>query len=149
MSDLTRMSSRTSPFLRRVLLADAATSGATGLLMMLGAGAAGELLGVPDALLRYAGLTLLPFAALVALLATRENLWRAGVWAVVVCNALWAADSVLLLLTGWIEPNELGIAFIVAQALVVAVFAELEYLGLRRSDGARRMMFPSNDSSVV
>ena len=149
MSDLTRMSSRTSPFLRRVLLADAATSGATGLLMMLGAGAAGELLGVPDALLRSAGLTLLPFAALVALLATRENLWRAGVWAVVVCNALWAADSVLLLLPGWIEPNELGIAFIVAQALVVAVFAELEYLGLRRSDGARRMMFPSNDSSVV
>ncbi|HTR58376.1 MAG TPA: hypothetical protein VMM27_09385 [Casimicrobiaceae bacterium] len=149
MSDLTRMSSRTSPFLRRVLLADAATSGATGLLMMLGAGAAGELLAVPDALLRYAGLTLLPFAALVALLATRENLWRAGVWAVVVCNALWAADCVLLLLTGWIEPNELGIAFIVAQALVVAVFAELEYLGLRRSDGARRMMFPSNDSSVV
>ena len=149
MSDLTRMSSRTSPFLRRVLLADAATSGATGLLMMLGAGAAGELLAVPVALLRYAGLTLLPFAALVAVLATRENLWRAGVWAVVVCNALWAADSVLLLLTGWIEPNELGIAFIVAQALVVAVFAELEYLGLRRSDGARRMMFPSNDSSVV
>ena len=149
MSDLTRMSSRTSPFLRRVLLADAATSGATGLLMMLGAAAAGELLGIPDALVRYAGLTLLPFAALVALLATRENLWRAGVWAVVVCNALWAADSVLLLLTGWIEPNELGIAFIVAQALVVAVFAELEYLGLRRCDGARRMMFPSNDSSVV
>ena len=149
MSDLTRMSSRTSPFLPRVLLADAATSGATGLLMMLGAGAAGELLGIPDALLRYAGFTLLPFALLVAYLATRESVWRPAVWAVVAANALWAADSVLLLLTGWIEPNELGIAFIVGQALVVAAFAELEYLGLRRSQAARGLLFPSNDSSAV
>ena len=149
MSNLTNTPSRTSPFLRRVLLADAVTSGATGLLMMLGASLLAELLGMPAALLDYAGLVLLPFAALVAYLATRESLWRPAVWAVIACNALWAADSVLLLLTGWIEANKLGVAFVIAQALVVAVFAELEYVGLRRSDGARRLMFQSNDSSAA
>jgi len=149
MSTLAKTRSSTSPFLRRVLLADAATSGATGLLMMACAGPLEELLGLPDALLHDAGLALLPFAMLVAYLATRESQWRPAVWAVIGSNALWAIDSVLLLLTGWIEPNKLGIAFVIAQALVVAILAQLEYLGLRRSDGARRLMFPSNDSSAV
>jgi hypothetical protein len=125
--------SDTSSFLRRVLLADAAASAATGLLMMLGAGLLEQLFGMPKALLHYAGISLLPFAALVAYLATRGSLSRTGVWAVVICNALWAADSILLLLSGWVEPTRLGHAFVIAQALVVAVFAELEYFGLRRT----------------
>jgi hypothetical protein len=128
--------SRPTPFLRRVLLADAATSGATGLLMILGADLLQSLFGVPEALLRYAGLILLPFAALLVYLATRERVRPPVVWAVIVCNTLWAADSILLLLTGWISPTALGYAFIIVQALVVAIFAELEYLGLRRSTAA-------------
>lgn len=123
-----------SPFyLRRVLLADAATSGATGLLMALGAGVLEPWLGVPAMLLDYAGLSLLPFAALVAYLATRENMPRSAVWVVVACNALWAVDSIVLLLSGWIDPTGLGRAFVIAQAVVVALFAELEYFGLRKS----------------
>ena len=125
--------SNISPFLRRVLLADAAISGATGLLVMLGAGFLHEFLGLPAALLRYAGLSLIPFAALVAYLATRESLRRPAVRVVIACNALWAADSVLLLLTGWIDPTRLGYTFIIFQALVVAIFAEAQYFGLRRS----------------
>lgn len=128
--------SNTSPFLRRVLLADAATSGASGLLMTLGAGFLEDLLGVPAALLRYAGLSLLPFAALVAYLATRQSPPRAAVWAVIVLNALWAVDSILLLAGGWVGPTALGYTFVVAQALVVAGFAEAQYVGLRRSPAA-------------
>ena len=126
-------SSPTSTFLRRALLADAAVSGATGLLMLLAAEPLADLLRLPAALLRYAGLVLLPFAAFVAWLATREGAApRPLVWAVIATNALWAVDSVVLLLTGWIAPNGLGVAFVIAQALVVAAFAELQYLGLRR-----------------
>jgi hypothetical protein len=128
--------SGTSSFLRRVLLADAAISGATGLLMTFGSGLFENLLEVPAALLHYAGLSLLPFAALVVYIGTRENLTRPAVWAVIVLNALWAADSILLLVSGWVAPTGLGYAFIVAQAVVVAIFAELQYVGLRRSAAA-------------
>jgi hypothetical protein len=122
-----------SPFLRRALLADALISGATGLLMLIGANVLASLLGLPEALLRYAGLVLLPYAALVAYVATREQLRRWAVWAVIVANAIWAVDSIILLLSGWLTPNALGYAFIIFQALIVAAFAEIQYFGLRRS----------------
>jgi hypothetical protein len=123
--------SQPSSFLRLALLADATVSGVTGLAMMLGAGVVDGLLGVPGELLRYAGLSLLPFAALVAFLATRESLSRPAAWAVVAYNALWAVDSIVLLASGWIAPTALGYAFIAFQALVVAIFAKLQYIGLR------------------
>jgi hypothetical protein len=124
---------RISPFLRRVLLADAMTCLAAGFLTLFGASFLDALLGVPPALLRYAGASLLPFAALLVYLGTREYSSRALIWAVVAWNAVWAFDSIALLFTGWIAPTGLGIAFISAQALAVALFAELEYAGLRRS----------------
>jgi hypothetical protein len=120
-------------FLRRILLADAAASGATGLLMALGASLLESLLQIPAALLQSAGIVLLPFAALVAWLATRQQPSRGAVWAVIICNALWTLDSFYVAFSGWISPNTLGQAFIVAQAVVVAVFAELEYFALRKS----------------
>jgi len=124
---------RTSTFLRWVLFADAATCVATGLLMMLGSGVLEQFLGLPAGLSRYAGVSLLPFAALLVYLATRENLSPPVVWAVIVLNALWTVDSILLLLSGWIEPTGLGSAFVIFQAFGVAIFAALEYLGLRKS----------------
>lgn len=118
--------------LRYAILADALVSGAAGLLMLLGADLLAGLLGLPVTLLRYAGLSLLPFAALVAWLGARAHPPRAAVWAVVAYNVLWAVDSILLLLTGWVSPTALGYAFVVAQAIAVALFAELQYLGMRR-----------------
>jgi hypothetical protein len=124
---------RTSTFLRWVLFADAATCVATGLLLTLGSGSLGEHLGLPAGLLRYSGISLFPFAALLVYLATRETLSSPVVWTVIVLNALWAIDSILLLLTGWVAPTEIGRTFVVAQALGVAMFAILEYFGLKRS----------------
>jgi hypothetical protein len=124
---------RPSVFLQRVLAADAATCVATGLLMLFGAGALEPWLGIPPTLMRYAGASLLPIAAFFAYVATRESSPRVLVWAVIAGNAAWSFDSIALLFTGWIAPTALGIAFIMAQALVVALFAELEYVGLRRS----------------
>ncbi|MBA3694294.1 MAG: hypothetical protein H0W77_12795 [Acidobacteria bacterium] len=122
-----------SSFLRWVLLADAATCIATGLLMTFGAGLLEQFLGLPPELMRYAGICLLPFAAFIVYLATRENLSTPTLWAVIILNALWTADSFLLLLSGWIEPTTFGYIFVVFQAFGVAVFAALEYFGLRQS----------------
>ena len=122
-----------SPLLRKALLADALLSGITGLALLLAAGPLATLEGLPVGLLRWSGFILIPFAAFVAWLGTRERVQRPLVFAVVACNALWALDSVLLLVTGWVEPTILGEVFVLGQAAVVAVLAELEFTGLRRS----------------
>jgi hypothetical protein len=119
-------------FLRRVLILDAVASGATGLLMLLGAGLLEQWLNLPAALLRYAGISLLPFAAIVAWLGLRASLSRAGVWAVIALNVLWVVDSAALLVSGWVDPALLGYVFVIFQAAVVAVLAELEFIGLRQ-----------------
>ena len=121
-----------SPFLRYALVGDALASGATGLLLVLGAGALTGLLGLPEALMRAAGLILLPYAAVVALLGTRATMSRRAVWAVIAVNGVWVADSLILLASGWVAPTGVGYAFVLAQALAVLV-AETQYLGLRRA----------------
>jgi hypothetical protein len=122
-----------SHFLNRVLLADATISGVTGLLMTIFAESLHRLLGVPEPLLRYAGISLLPFAAVLIYLANRKNLSRAVVWVIIAGNALWAIDSIILLFTNWVAPTTLGYTFIIAQALIVGIFAEAQYVGLKRS----------------
>ena len=126
------MSDSVSTFLRRVLALDAVTSGAMGALLVLAQTPLSSLLGLSSSLLFWAGLSLLPFAAFVGWLATRELPPRAGVWAVVLVNALWVIDSFVLLATGWPDLTLLGKLFVVFQAVAVAVFAELQFFGLRR-----------------
>lgn len=128
--------SRSSIFLRRVLLADAATCAAAGLLMVLRTSQLEHALGLPAALSRYAGISLLPVAAYLVYLARRAQLSRSAVLIVIGLNALWAVDSILLLLSGWIEPTASGYGFVIVQAVGVAMFAGLEYFGLRRSTTA-------------
>jgi hypothetical protein len=122
-----------STFLRRVLLVDAATCFAMGLLLLLAAGVLATLLALPGALLQYAGLSLLPNAAFMAWIATRSSLSRVGVWIVIGGNALWVVGSVALLVAGWVSPSLLGHVFVITQAATVALLAEMEYVGLRKA----------------
>jgi hypothetical protein len=131
----THVTSFTTPssLLRKTLLADAVLSGITGLVLALAAVPLATPFGLAVGLLRGSGIILIPFAAFVARLGTQARLQRPLVFAVVACNALWALDSVLLLVTGWVEPTILGEVFVIGQAVLVAVLAELELVGLRRS----------------
>jgi hypothetical protein len=124
---------RQNTFLRYALLADAVASGATGLLMIAGAGLLEGLLGLPTALMREAGLVLVPYVAFVAYVGTREAISRPAVQAIIAMNVLWVVGSVLVLVGGFVSPTVLGYAFVIAQAVVVGVFAELQFIGLRRS----------------
>jgi len=63
--------------------------------------------------------------------ALRQRLSRAGAGLVVAGNAAWVAGSVALLVAA--APTGLGYAFVIAQALAVALLAELEFIGLRRT----------------
>jgi hypothetical protein len=125
---------RQNTFLRYALLADAVASGATGLLMIAGAGLLEGLLGLPVALMREAGLVLVPYVAFVAWVGTRAEISRPAVQAVIVMNALWVVGSVVVLAGGFVAPTVLGYAFVIVQAVVVGVLAELQFIGLRRRD---------------
>ena len=122
-----------STFLRRALLADAVFSGVAALGFTFGASAFATLFNLPEALLRETGLFLIAYAALVGWLASRASVAKALVLLVVVGNAAWTVGSVALLLSGAVSPNIAGEIMVVAQAIATGVFAELQYVGLRRS----------------
>jgi len=124
-----------SLLLRRALLADAIFSGTAAVVLTLGTGALAPLLSLPDALLRETGLFLILYAAFVGWLGTRQMMPKALVWLVVVGNAVWTLASIALLFSDLVAPNLLGEVFVVAQAIATGVFAELQYVGLRRSSG--------------
>jgi hypothetical protein len=83
--------------------------------------------------MREAGLLLVPYVALVAFVGTRETISRPAVHAIIVLNVLWVAASIGLLMGGSVAPTALGTAFVIAQAVAVGVFAELQFVGLRRT----------------
>jgi hypothetical protein len=121
---------RSSFSLRNVLFTDALTCLACGLLMLLGAGPLAALLHIPQGLLFYAGLSLLPCAALMGFAGSRTPRNTALVWLIVAGNALWALASLWLLLGDSIAPNALGTAFVALQAAVVAALTGLEIKGI-------------------
>jgi len=122
-----------SQFLRRALLADAVFSGIAAVLFTLAAGALASLLELPEALLRETGLFLIAYTALVGWLAARPSVPKSLVVLVIVGNAAWTVASIALLFSGAVTPNPLGEAIIVAQAIATGVFAELQFIGLRRT----------------
>jgi hypothetical protein len=122
----------TDSMLRRALLVDAGASGTMGVLLALGAGPLEPLLGLPASLLRGVGVFLVPFAASLVWLAPRAGAFRGLVRAIIGGNVLWAVASIVLLLTGWVSPTSVGMTFVVAQAVAVAVFAYLEHRAMAR-----------------
>lgn len=122
-----------STLLRGALLADAIASGAMGLLLAIAAVPLAGLLALPDALLRETGLLLIPYALFVGYLGSRLRLPVTLAWLIVAGNAVYTLASFALLLGNWLSPNLPGELFIAAQAIVVGVLAELQYVGARKS----------------
>ena len=120
-----------SSLIRPALLIDAAASGATGALMIAGATLLEGWLNIPVAVLREAGLVLVPYVAFVVIAATRPQISVRAVWTIIACNALWTAASFAILTV--ISPNPLGVAFVIGQALAVAALGVLQWAALRRS----------------
>ena len=122
-----------SPFLQRVLWLDAATCLVTGAVFLTASTTVEQLFAIPAMLARVLGLVLLAFGAFVGWVGTRRELLRPAVLAIVAANALWAAESVLALVFGWLQPNVLGQWFVIVQAVAVAVIAGLQVTGVRRA----------------
>lgn len=125
------MTIRISPYLRKVLALDAATSGVAGIAMIAGSGLIAGLTDLPSALLFWAGVVLVPWTAALAFFASREAMPRLALVDIAAVNALWVAASVALLATGWVAPNVLGVLFVLAQAGAVMLFTVLQVQALR------------------
>jgi hypothetical protein len=125
-----------STFLRRAIQADAIVTGAVALLQTFGAGMLAPMLSLPQALVLETGLFLIAYTALVGWLGTRQSMPKALVAIVIAGNAAWALGSIALMFSGAVTPNLLGYAFIAVHAISTGVFAELQYIGLRKSGGA-------------
>jgi hypothetical protein len=123
-------------FLRGVLWADAASCLASGALQLVALDSLPRLLGLPQVLLLDTGVFLVAYGLAVAWMASRAELPRRLIALCAAGNLAWAAGCVLAIVV--LRPSALGIAWIAAQAVCVAVLAELQWFGLRGSRAAGR-----------
>ncbi len=120
-------------WLRRALWIDVFFSGVAGVAMGAGHTLLAPVLGLPEGLLIGAALVCLAWAAALGTLARRPHMPRLLVWGVILGNGAWVAASIALLEFGWVQPSGWGTAFLVAQAVAVGVFAELQWWAMRRA----------------
>ncbi|WP_430423275.1 hypothetical protein [Phenylobacterium sp.] len=122
-----------STFLRFVIGADAAACGLMGAAFAFDAGFLAQPLGLSLAFMQPVGLFLLVYAAGLVVMALRPTLPRPAVWALVAFNALWAIESIAIMALGWVQPTQLGVAFVAVQAVSALIVGDLQYLVLRRA----------------
>lgn len=121
-----------SLFLRRALMLDAIATLATGILLVAGTGLLQALLNLPASIMTYAGAFCVAWAGFVGILGTRAKLPAAAVWTVIVGNAAWTLGSLVLLVSGYVSPSLAGYAFVIAQAVIVGIFSDLQYIGMTK-----------------
>jgi hypothetical protein len=119
--------------LRVALKLDSAGSAAVGVVCLVGAGGLDTPLGAPTTMLAPLGAFLLAYAATLWFLATRRHISRPAAAVVIGGNAFWVAASVLLVIGDAVPLTTLGTASMIAQAVAVALVADLQILGLWRA----------------
>ncbi len=125
------MSVTITKFLRNVLYADILFSCVGAVLMAAGSPILSPLLNIPAGLLVGAGAVLVPWVIGLMLIARRQQVSKAVMVDVIGINLLWAAVCFGLMIGGWIAPNALGVAFVSAQAVAVALLGSLQWRGLQ------------------
>jgi hypothetical protein len=127
------MSVQVSRTLKMALLVDAAATAGSALLALVGSGLVASLTNLPANLLFWAGAALVPFVIFVVMAARTPVLPKAVIWAIIGINLAWVAASLYVAFGPAFAPNLFGKVFVTAQAVAVALFAELQVLGLKRS----------------
>ncbi|WP_107655039.1 hypothetical protein [Nocardia suismassiliense] len=120
-------------YLRTALRVDGWSTGAFGAVMLAGAAVLRDPLGLPTAWSIPFGVAMLGGALALLLIAGSLEIPFHQACAVVAVNAASAIGMVVLALSGLIDLTGLGIAFLFVGATVVAVFAAVEFVGVRRA----------------
>jgi quinol-cytochrome oxidoreductase complex cytochrome b subunit len=117
--------------LRRWLGLDAVVTGVNGLAYLALAGPLSDLLDVDRGLLLVLGAVLVVYALDVGWLARKAVPSPRLVSLVIDVNAAWAVASIVVLVTGVLDPSTAGYVWIPLQAAVVMAFAVVQYGALR------------------
>ena len=121
--------------LRRVLWLDAASGLGMGLSHLVLAEPLSGWTGIPVTWLQLAALVVFGAASLAAWLATRAEPPAGGVKLLATGNFAWVAASLWLAFGAGLSLTTLGLGWVLAQAVVVLLMAELEWAGARRAQG--------------
>ena len=121
-----------SRFLKLVLTADALSCLGMGAVLAAAAAPLADLFGLAGDLVSGAGLALLPAGLFILIVARRETVAPIFVYAIIVGNALWIAES-LMLAANAPRITTIGTAFVLAQAAVVAILTAMETTGVMRA----------------
>ena len=113
---------------------DAVVTAANGAAYLAAAAPLSELLGLHATLLRAAGAGLLAVAAAVWLVASAKRMSRPAPVTIIALNAAWVVGSIAAVLADLGTPTTVGALWMIAQALVVAGFVELQVASVRRAE---------------
>ena len=118
--------------LKTVLMLDAATCLAFGLLLCIGNTFLAGLLGLQTDLLLYAGITLFPCAVLMFATGRQVRPNSFLVRLIVMGNLGWILASLAVLIVPVGAPTATGYGFVIIQSLAVLGIALLEYRAIRQ-----------------
>lgn len=120
-------------FVSRVLLSNATFGVVSALICLLWAQPLAVGLGLTQpVIVTVLGVGLLLFAAEVAWIAIRTPEDRRALTIIFALDVAWVIASAIILLGGWLPLTPAGTWTIIVVADIVAVFAVLEFIGLRR-----------------
>ncbi|WP_030023804.1 hypothetical protein [Streptomyces monomycini] len=122
--------------LRTVLRIDSWSTAAFGVVLLAGGKPLSAPLGIPTTWSLPLGIAMLGGAAALALIAGYPRIPKGPATTVVVGNSLSFVAMLLLAVSGLLPLTGLGSVFLLIGAVVVAVYAVLGYVGLRRYAGA-------------
>ena len=125
-----------STYLRTVLKIDSASCLAMAAILIPAAAMLEGPTGITAAILRGAGLALVPLGVFILWLGTRREAPAALVWLVIVGNVGWTLAS-FALASGLQQITPAGQALVIGQALTVLMLAFLEWRGVRSAVSAQ------------
>jgi len=126
--------SEENSILDKVLTADGIFALLSGTSLVIAAKPIANLIALNQpVILTVLGLVLLGYGALLLFSASRTSMNRQIAWLAIILNGIWVIASYFGLFLGWFPVNTAGNWAIALVAEVVAIFAILEYIALRRS----------------
>ena len=124
----------TSHLLRRTLQANGIFSSLSGVILIAGASPITAFLGLKmPIVLIVVGIVTLLYAVSLFLTAARPSIDHRSGMMYALLDSAWVIASLVILVTGWVPLTTEGKWAVGLVAVIVAIFAELEYLGSRRS----------------